>query len=59
MPRAVTKASSEALEAHARSCPHVAECPQPVCRAPPFATYPACVQGKCVSKVREGKQTEQ
>ena len=54
-PRAVTKAAAEALESHVKTCAMTHACPQPACRAPPQVTYPACVQNKCVNKVRERK----
>jgi hypothetical protein len=55
MPRAVSKTAAEALDAHAKGCGTGASCPQPSCRAPPFATYPACVQNKCVALSRGQK----
>ncbi len=54
-PRAVTKAAAEALEAHVKTCSMTQACPQPACRMPPQVTYPACVQNRCVNKVRESK----
>ncbi len=54
-PRAVTRTAAEALEAHVKTCSMTHACPQPACRLPPQVTYPACVQNRCVNKVRESK----
>jgi hypothetical protein len=54
-PRAVTKKGAEAAEAHMKTCARGHECPQPMCRPPRELTIPACVQSRCVAKVRDEK----
>lgn len=51
-PRAVTKKEAEALDAHVRTCAPGHQCPVPLCRAPRFSTMPACVQNRCIAKLR-------
>lgn len=54
-PRTVTKKAAEALDEHVRSCAAGHECPLPSCRPPRAMTTPACVQSRCVAKVRDEK----
>ena len=54
-PRAVTKKAADALDEHVKSCAKGHECPLPSCRPPRQMTTPACVQSRCVAKVRDEK----
>ena len=55
VPRAVTRKGADALDQHMKSCAKGHECPLPSCRPPRQMTTPACVQSRCVSKVRDEK----
>lgn len=54
-PRPVTKTAADALDEHMKSCARSHQCPQPSCRPPRTMTTPACVQSRCVAKVRDDK----
>lgn len=57
-PRAVSKASAEAVEKYAATCakPSGGRCAVPECAPPRFTVAPACVSGKCEARAQAGSR---
>jgi hypothetical protein len=51
-PRAVLRATADALQAHAGECMNGKACPLPPCAPPRAQHVAACVSGRCIAQAR-------